>query len=260
MQLFDYHIHTQNSADAKYPVREMAAAAVKSGMAEICITDHVDFDDPTMPPCNLDAQMREIEAARANCTIPIKRGVEVGLGSESDAAETQAHLRNQKLDFIIGSLHIINGENSYFPEFFTHRTKQESYELYAETLKGVIRSFKDFNVLGHYDFVAKYAPYNRREMTLSIAPATFDDIFRYLVENGKSMEINTSSWRENAPWGLDVLSRFRELGGEYITTGSDAHTPQRVGAQIKDALSLARAAGIRYVATFENRKPILHKI
>jgi histidinol-phosphatase (PHP family) len=51
-----------------------------------------------------------------------------------------------------------------------------------------------------------------------------------------------------------MLRRYAELGGETVTTGSDAHSVQEVGAGLKEAEELIRAAGLRYVATFKNRK------
>lgn len=45
------------------------------------------------------------------------------------------------------------------------------------------------------------------------------------------------------------------MGGEYVTVGSDTHGAERVGARIGEAVELARAAGIRYLAVFENRRP-----
>ncbi|MBR4018120.1 MAG: histidinol-phosphatase, partial [Clostridia bacterium] len=82
----------------------------------------------------------------------------------------------------------------------------------------------------------------------------------YLIENGRSIEINTSAWRNDPSWGLSVISRYRELGGEYVTIGSDAHQPERVGGRVSEAMELAKAAGIEYIATFKDMKPIMHKI
>jgi len=260
MLLFDYHIHSCHSSDARFSVGALADAAVKKGLGEICITDHVDFDDPTMTLCDLNAQRAEVEFAQQSCPIPIRRGAEVGLESVSTGDLSYDYIKEHDLDFVIASLHIVNGENTYYPEYFDRRSLKEGYTLYINTLNRAIRTFTHFSVMGHYDFVTKYAPFRVREMSLAISPTDFDEIFTYLAQNGKSMEVNTSAWRDGAAWGLDVLKRFRELGGEYITIGSDAHTPDRVGSRLSDAVALARKAGIRYISTFERMKPILHKI
>jgi histidinol-phosphatase (PHP family) len=53
------------------------------------------------------------------------------------------------------------------------------------------------------------------------------------------------------PW----LALYRELGGEILTVGSDAHVPENVGQGVPEAYDLIRAAGFRYIAVYEGRKP-----
>ena len=56
------------------------------------------------------------------------------------------------------------------------------------------------------------------------------------------------------------MKLFRELGGEILTIGSDAHTPEDIGANVADGAELAKAAGFRYLAYFKERKPNFIKI
>ena len=116
------------------------------------------------------------------------------------------------------------------------------------------------NILGHYDFIAKYSPYEDRRMTLDVSKELFAEIFSYLSKNGKGIEINTSAWWDDPCWGEDVLKLYRDLGGQYITTGSDAHRSDRVAKRIKEAEKLAAAAGIPLIATFQRMKPIFHPL
>lgn len=53
---------------------------------------------------------------------------------------------------------------------------------------------------------------------------------------------------------LEILRWYRELGGEILTLGSDAHTPDKIGAHFDVALEMARAAGFKRLATFEQRQ------
>ena len=129
----------------------------------------------------------------------------------------------------------------------------------AAVLRG-LEATPYISVLGHYDFCCKFSPYPDRSMSYAVAPALFDAIFRHLIQNGKGLEINTSPWRDGPSWGLDILSRYRALGGEFVTVGADAHKPGQVGRRIDEALDLARAAGIPYVATFQALQPTLHRL
>ena len=88
----------------------------------------------------------------------------------------------------------------------------------------------------------------------------FDTIFRWLIAGGRGLEINTASWQADAPWGLDILRRYRELGGEYVTLGSDTHGTERLGARIPEAQELAKQAGIPWIATFFRGTPEFHRL
>ena len=77
------------------------------------------------------------------------------------------------------------------------------------------------------------------------------------------MEINTGGYAA----GLghpnpheDILKRYRELGGEIITIGTDAHTPEFVGMRARETQELLKSCGLNYVCTFEKKKPVFHKI
>lgn len=258
--LFDYHVHTRYSADSGAPVIEQLRAAKKAGVTHICFTDHVDFDGVGLRPADIAARNAEIEALKGQFPdIDISFGMEFGMKDKAACNAAYDHVKSCHIDFVIGSVHIVNGVDAYYPEYFEGRSREEAYLAYIEKDLECIR-VSDFSVMGHYDFCAKHSPYAERSMSYSLAPQIFDEIFRELISRGKAFEVNTSAWRNNAPWGLDILRRYRELGGEYVTTGSDAHKPERVGNRLSEALDMIRAAGIPYVATFKNMEPIMHRI
>ena len=258
--LADYHVHTCYSADSKAPVKAQLDAAAAAGLTHICFADHVDFDGSVLKPADLAARNEEIaRLAPLYPSIDISFGMELGM-SDADASRlAHDHAKDVHLDFIIGSVHMVDGTDAYYPEFFEGRTCEQAYGCYVEKLARSIR-VSDFSVMGHYDFCTKYSPYSERPMKYSMFPEIFDDIFLTLIHSDRSLEINSSAWRNDPAWGLDIFSRFRKLGGEYVTIGSDAHQPERVGARLKEAAELAAAAGIRYIATFKELKPIMHKI
>ncbi len=264
--MFDYHIHTDYSADCTAPVSVQLSAAASAGLSEICLTDHVDFDDfvdgkPVFTPPDLGKLREELPALqRLYPTLAVKRGAEVALKDAACSDAAYAHIKDADLDFVLGSLHVLDGASVYYPESFEGRTQEQSYLRYLEGLDRVIRTCPYFCAMGHYDFIAKYAPFPERAVKYSLAPDLFDGILKYLVQNGKTLELNTSAWQEDAAWGLELFKRFKELGGEFVTVGSDAHKPSRVGKRVHEAYELLRAAGIRYVATYEKMKPVLHGI
>ncbi|MBQ7114329.1 MAG: histidinol-phosphatase HisJ family protein [Clostridia bacterium] len=254
----DYHMHSHHSFDAHFPVRDMAEAAVRAGLEEICFTNHIDFEDPEYAdrPADLAAQKQEIDAAAAALPITILHGAEIGLSPDQAISDTSYnYIKDAGLDFIIGSVHMVAGQNTYVPPYFEHRSREEAYTAYVAEIGRAIRTLPCACTLGHYDFVTKRAPYENRPLRYQDAPDAFDSLLRYLAQNGKAMEINTSAWWDEPAWGLDVLRRFRELGGEYVTFGSDAHKPENVGRRLEEARALAKEAGIRYTARFRQLKP-----
>lgn len=248
---WDYHTHSQYSFDGECPAAEMVAAAARWGVTELCFTDHVDFDLPLPHVPDFAARREELTALAARFpAVAIRHGAEVSLKDAPCAAAAWQTIQGAGLDFILGSVHTIDGVDVWADGYYQGKAQKDAYRLYLERVAQVLPTFPQMHVLAHYDFVAKYAPYPHRAVTLDAAPDAFDAIFRYLIQNGKALEVNTASWQQDPPWGLDVLRRYRALGGEYVTLGSDTHGAERVGARIGEALDLVRAAGIPYIARF----------
>ncbi len=258
--MYDFHMHTNRSFDADASPLEMLAAAERAGLREICFTDHVDFDGSGEAPADLSALRRDIEELRPSA-VRVRFGAEVSLGDAGCIRRAREWIAGQPLDFVIGSVHMLEDVDPYYQkELYDSAPKAEVYCRYLEYVSRCIRAELDFCVLGHYDYIAKFAPYADRSFSLDAAGGLFDEIFDFLIGNGKGIEVNTASWRDASAWGLDILRRYRERGGEFVTIGSDAHTSERVGNRVAEAVELARAAGIPYVATFERMKPVLHRL
>ena len=260
--MIDYHMHCMFSFDSEEDPAAMASTAKDRGFSEICFTDHVDFDGDK--PESLPDLAGRTAYFQAHATefsgIRVKLGVEVSLMDEESAKKSDDYIRASMPDFIIASLHVLEGADVWADAYYIGLAKEEAYAKYLRGLARAVKTCSSFSVLGHYDFVAKYAPYSDRSVLLAHEPDSFDDIFRYLISNGKGLEINTASWQGDALWGFDILRRYEQLGGEFITAGSDTHSVQRVGKRIPEALALASAAGIKYYATFDQLKPVFHKI
>ena len=258
-------MHCSYSFDSEAKISDQLLAARRMGLTEICFTDHVDFDELKKPyprPLpDLDARRREIESlAKDFPDITVKHGAEISLSDASAAERAEAYLEGRNLDFVIGSVHAVNGVETYYEDYMAGRTKQTAYYDYLDAIYKGIKPCKMMNVLGHYDFVAKFTDYADRRMTLDVSKELFYEIFKLLIERGKGIEVNTSAWKDDPCWGLDVLKLYRELGGEFITTGSDAHIPKNVGRRLDEACALAKEAGIPYIASFDKMKPIFHRL
>ncbi len=260
--LCDLHIHTDISSDCPTPINAQVDRAVALGMSEICITDHHDYDTDG-PACEFmldpDGYLSVIDKARKEYAgkIVVNRGIELGLQNHvGDELENIA--KKYPFDFIIGSCHFVDGMDPYYPEYFEGKTEKEAYEHYFDVTLQRVKQLSCFDVLGHLDYVVRYGPNQNKEYSYEAYSDYIDPILKVLIEKGKGLECNTGGLK----YGLghpnpseDVMKRYRELGGEIITVGSDAHVPENVGYDFDILPDMLKSCGFKYYCVFHNRKP-----
>ncbi len=261
--MFDFHLHTKVSFDSTDEPVEMIRAAEKAGLREICFTDHCDHHGNRTGKHHVFTM--EEYANAYDCVVSeqvkIRRGIEMGL-TQWNMAEAEEVLSRREFDFVIGSNHYAGDYDPYFPEFWEGITLARAIEIYLTNILECIQLHDNFDVLGHLTYVCK-SPYNPMHQTVPYRETAdlADEIMKVLVAKGKGMEINTSGVDRAGDFlpSLDYLKRFRELGGEIVTIGSDAHERSRVGQYTNEAVVLAKEV-FGHVCTFEKRKPIFHKL
>ena len=261
--MFDYHMHTVVSYDAENTPEEMVRAAIKAGLQEMCFTDHRDYD-PLDPDHNIAFDLQKYSDAYDNLEsdqIKIRRGFEFGMlpdNREQFAKDVAA----RHYDFVIGSAHFVQDLDPYFDIFWQGKTMDEAELIYMEQVLTCVQNHDQFDVLGHLTYLSKaWANPTNRPIEYKKYREIIDEILRELVRKDKGMEINTSGLD---PVGVflpseDMLRRFKELGGKIVTVGSDAHNQDRVGQYCHEACKLACDI-FGYVCTFQDRKPIFHKL
>ena len=261
--MFDFHLHSRVSFDSDCNPQEIITAAEKSGLKEICFTDHYDFNDN--PDGHHDIfKIEDYKSAYDSLKsekVIIRRGVEFGL-TDWNTKELKALLAGYDFDFCIGSVHYAGGYDPYFKEFWEHNGWEKGFEKYLlQTLK-CVKAHTDFDVLGHINYVCK-SEHNptKKPLRYNDYRDICDEIMKTLVEKGKGMEINTSGMDRVGAFLPDItyLKRFKELGGEIVTVGSDSHNGERVGQYIGGALEIAKEV-FGHVCTFQKRKVEFHKL
>ncbi len=261
--MFDFHLHTNVSFDTDSTAREMAEAAARAGLKEICFTDHWDDNRDIGREIHLFS-LSDYANAYDSLSVDgllIRRGVELGL-SPTNQPFLEELLRQRRFDFVIGSVHYVDGADPYCADFWEGRTMRDAFSSYLEQTLKCVQTQDNYDVLGHLTYVCKSpnSPTHEPLLRKDFIEIT-DEIMRTLVKKGKGMEINTSGVDSAGVFlpSADYLKRFRELGGEIVTVGSDAHFPSRVGQYADQALEILREI-FGYVCTFEDRKPIFHKL
>ena len=257
----DYHVHTRFSSDSETEMATACKMAVARGVREIAFVEHVDFEplDAWAGYFQPAAYVAEIERCRRmyGDVLIIRTGVEA---SEGHAHQDQmaALLGAYAFDFVLGALHWVKGRLAMDAPYFAGRTVHEGLQAYFEELVHLAAE-ADYDVLAHFDIVRRAVYRFTSSKTLDYAPyeEMIRHILRIVVERGKGLEINTATHRRgmgDPNPTLEVLRWYRELGGEVLTLGSDAHTASAIGSCFDVALDMARAAGFTRLATFEQRQ------
>ncbi len=267
----DSHTHSSFSTDSEADVRKMIEGAMQKGLKEICLTDHYDKDYPTEPGEETPAfvfgpeeYFRVLEECRREYAdrITVKIGVETGLQPHLGGFYRELAGR-YPFDFVIGSVHLIGGADPYDGAVFQGRSDGQVYsQMFKETLDNLERT-DSFDVLGHIDYVVRYGKRKAEEYSYAALSDEIDAVLKKVLDMGKGIELNTSGFR----YGLgfchphpDILRRYRALGGEIITVGSDAHCPQYIAYGFDRAKDILSDCGFRYYTVFEQRKPLFRKL
>jgi histidinol-phosphatase (PHP family) len=261
--MIDYHLHTRFSPDGRQTLDEMCRAARAAGIGQVAVTDHVDSPDPRFVGtiftiANPQAYIESIDEARRRYPdIMIVRGLELGY-TPSGWEEALRLCERIRPEFVIGSLHLAEGLDPYEARYFEGVTRQEAYRRYLVALRDAVPHMAGVcDTLGHLTYVTKFTPYEDGALDWDDEPELIDAILHAALAAGLALEINTSGYRRlGAPLpGLSIVRRFRELGGEFVTLGSDAHGAAHVGHRIRDAAQLARQAGMRYMLVVRENGP-----
>lgn len=269
MYLADYHVHSRISPDAGHSMAEMAEAAVRAGLNELCFTDHVEpvawnGRDPILSYdwAALEREFQEAQAAAGN-RIRLRLGIELG-EAVMDLPRTAALMAQApELDFIIGSTHILSERFDKTDMYFFHpRNESEAMEEIADYLGLVKRTAEwgQFSVLGHLTLPLRYLNEEQGfHMSFDPFESQVKDILRTLIAKGRGIEVNTN--RGNTPLpDRKWLKMYRDLGGEIVTLGTDAHTPEFVGCAIRERQQLLRECGFTRFCTFEKQEPVWHNL
>lgn len=267
----DCHLHSSFSGDSTAPMEEMVLAGIAKGLTTMCFTEHNDFDYPDYPDLsgdsfllNADSYLYDLLSLKSKYQDKIRLlyGVELGLQPEV-MRKNAIFAKNHEFDFIIASSHLCYGQDPYYPEFFEGREDDTVYRAYFESILENIKKFSNFDVYGHLDYIVRYGKTKDTEYTYAKYSDILDEILKTLLDKGKGIELNTggikSGMRDFHPC-MDILKRYRELGGEIITIGSDAHKPEHVADYFDRAANVLKECGFGYYCIFEKRTPEFHKL
>lgn len=274
----DYHVHSYYSDDSQTPMEVQIRRAMELGLDELCFTEHVDYgikkdwdegnityrEGKPLTNANYPEYFREIDRRRQEFRdkLAIKAGLEFGIQTHTTGRYEELYRKyRDKLDFILLSIHQVNDKEFWTQEFQAGKTQAEyNHEYYNELLR-VVKSYHDYSVLAHLDLIVRYD--KQGIYPFANVRDTVEEILRTVIADGKGIELNTASWR----YGLkdtqpcrEILRLYRDLGGEILTLGSDAHTPEYLAGHMDEGRKILREIGFTRFCTFEGMSPVFHEL
>lgn len=272
MKICDTHTHSNNSFDAQNSVEDMCKSAVERGLYAIAITDHCEaplikegehsrygYFDKTIPTSFREANDAKLKYRN---TLKVLCGIELGEPMH-DLKCTQRALQYGDFDFVIASVHNIRDfEDFYYLDYNMINIDKVLNQYFDELLETA--EFENFDTLAHITYPLRYIKRDT-DLMYNLEPYQnkIDLIYKALIKNDKALEINVSGLYKDFGSSLPdayQVKRFKELGGKYITIGSDAHCADDIGKEVEKGIELAKNAGFTYYTIFEKRRPILIEI
>ena len=267
MIICDYHNHTDFSADCDTPAELMIEKAIDLGLSYLCMTDHMD-PDMQIPGLDFTFDLNEYFAKhqelkkRYQDKITLLTGIELGL--QPHIGEDLRNIVNAgTYDFIIGSIHVVDHVDPYFKEYWEGKTEYQGTYRYFENVLESLAAFDNFDVFGHLDYVVRYGPTQDKNYSYHQYKEIIDEILKVLISKNIGLELNTAGLKYGLSFAhpqVEVLKRYRELGGEIITVGSDGHKPEHLAYDFHKVPDILEEAGFSYYTIFKNRKPEFIKL
>lgn len=259
--MYDFHVHSDFSMDCKYLMEEMVKGAIKNNMKSICFTDHVDYD-VTVNKIDIDFRthdyFKKVKQVKYKYKdhIEILAGVEIGMQPHLNKRYDKL-ISNNPFDFVLMSIHSIEGKDIHFDKFTHNKKPIDALIEYYEYLYQCVESFDNFDILGHIDYIDRYFEDDSSLPGFDEYEFIVRKILNLIIEKGKGIEINTAGKKYGLEYyhpKVEILNLYKALGGEILTIGSDAHSPEFIGYDYRFAEKLLRDVGFKYIYIYKERK------
>ncbi len=265
--LFDSHTHSDNSHDGHAPISMLCEAASEKGLAGLAITDHCECDDPKLNMINRFAPL-QFEILKNQLAfrdqISVCCGIELGQ-PVYDPSRAEELLSKYKFDFVLASLHNLPNRDDFCKWDFQEHIEEIPAllkEYYEEMLK--LAQWNKFDSLAHITYPLRYIQ-GIQQIPVDMRPydELISEILKTVAQNDKAIEINTSTMRQGLGMtmpSIDYVKLFKDLGGKYVTIGSDAHWAKDIGSHLDVGMDMLKACGFEHFTVFRRREPMLLKI
>ena len=259
----DSHTHSENSFDGNDSIIMMCESASNLGLYSLTVTDHCECQEYFAEDyrSTISKSILDISKSRAlyHDRVKVLTGIELGQPTQDIKAAEDA-LSLADYDFVLGSLHNLRGEKDFYFLDYSEETAPQILERYFYELLELAKQ-NLFDSLAHITYPMRYIVGNAGlNLKLDAYSDITDEILRTVIRNNKAIEVNTSGLRQVIGKTLpdeDIIKRYRELGGKYITIGSDAHRWGDIASGVEEGFRILLHCGFTHFTVFEKREPHL---
>jgi histidinol-phosphatase (PHP family) len=263
--LLDLHTHTDNSFDGRHSAIFLCESAVERGLRAVAFTDHVEMDHFRDQDFDRTAKQSFFETAKA-CSafrgqLIVCAGVELGEPTYN-LPEAETLVRKYSYDVILGSVHNLRGRKDFCFLPYAQYSGEEIAALVKEYFDELLllARWGKFDVLAHLTYPLRYiCGEHGRALDITGYREQIDTVLEAAVGSRLALEINTSGLRRKLGKPMPeewIVRRFRELGGQRVTVGSDAHYAHDLGAGLEAGMDLALRCGFTHVTLYQGREPV----
>lgn len=267
--MVDCHTHSGHSHDTDVDPEDMVLRAIELGAEYYAITDHSDKDYKyILPQYGIMGQLDTITHIDEILTLKDKYkdkiylglGIEVSYCKDAEADYIAQLGMTDRWDIIVNSVHTVSGHDIYYPAFYNGREKRESYNEYLMAVLNSLDAAYNYDTVAHLGYCTRKSIYSDYSMRYSEFKDIIDTILKKIIDLDKTLEINTHCRGDIFIPDINILQRYRELGGDNVTFGSDAHQVHRVLDKYSQTAEVVSETGFKYYTVYKLRRPYKVKI
>ena len=263
----NYHTHTYRCNHASSDVDDYVARAVEAGMTKLGMSEHAYVKNGGKQPFRMsgpdvEGYVRACREADEKCeAVKVFCGVECDYDPSDESFFREYYLEEQKLDYLIGSVHELKGGEEIMDCFADRHFGVRELRIYTDLYIKMMESGL-FTFCAHPDLFG-------RPIEIGADPSGWDEnavsvsrqILDAAAETGTVLEINVSGVRKtksrNYPAVIYPRWQFWEMAADYdipVIVNTDAHGADQLDANVEYGLDLVRKYGLRRMELAQESK------
>lgn len=261
MLLTDIHNHSNFSADGVSPLEDMVSTAKNKGLRYFGISEHFDNDYLALglkinggpPYTDADGYFKTAAVLKDkyNCSnFTFLAGGEFGFTQSNRCFDEYSRLLEKHApDFIVNSVHTVDGRDCWYVDYFEGKTKERAYRAYLQAVLNSLSAPYHYDIVAHLGYCSRNAKYPDPKLRYEDFRDIIDEILNTVAQNGKILEVNSSSRTAGSDFlpDTDILSRYYELGGRLISFASDAHSTERICDKRDKVVAALKKIGFTHI-------------